>query len=150
MTGTEDELIAYIEDKRPEFEAMPPEAIAFPRTANNISKFKDSVTLYVKGTPMHIRGCILFNHLIRERDVTNKYNAILDGEKIKYIKLKTPNPAGQDVISFITELPKEFGLNEYIDYDTMYQKSFLDPLKAILDVIGWQTEKTASLEDFFS
>jgi DNA polymerase elongation subunit (family B) len=150
MTGTEDELIDYIEEKRPEFEAMSPEAIAFPRTANNISKFKDNVTLYVKGTPMHIRGCILFNHLLRERDITNKYNTILDGEKIKYIKLKTPNPAGQDVISFITELPKEFGLNEYIDYDTMFQKSFLDPLKAILDVIGWQTEKTASLEDFFS
>ena len=150
MTGTEDQLISYIEEKRSEFESLEPEQLAFPRTANTISKFRDSVTMFVKGTPQHIRGCIMFNHMIKERDLEHKYNTILDGEKIKYLKLKAPNPAKQDVISFISELPREFDLIKYIDYDTMYQKSFLDPLKAILDVIGWHTEKTASLEDFFS
>ena len=99
---------------------------------------------------MQVGAAILFNHHLKEKGLTNKYNVINDGEKIKYIFLKKPNPIGENVIAFISELPKEFGLTPYIDYDTMFTKSFLDPLKVILDVIGWKTETVATIEDFFS
>ena len=150
MSGTEDDVIKFIEDKRAHFETLSPEEIAFPRSANNISKFRDSALLYRKGTPIHIRGSILFNHYLKQKNLENKYNLILDGEKIKYIFLRKPNPFNENVVSFISDLPREFNLNSYIDYDTMYQKSFIDPMKAILDVIGWQTEKTTTLFDFFT
>jgi DNA polymerase elongation subunit (family B) len=150
MTGTEDDLISYIADKRLEFSSLSADIIAFPRTANNISKFRNPTTIYVKGTPLHIRGAIMYNHMVREKTLENKYNLIMDGEKIKYVYLKVPNRSGENVISFISELPKEFGLTQHIDYDTMFQKSFLDPLKVILDTIGWQTEKQATLFDFFT
>ena len=150
MSGTEDELIQFIADKRAEFETLPPHEIAFPRTGNNISKFMDVSTLYKKGTPIHIRGCIMFNHLLKENKLTNKYNLIQDGEKIRYIFLRVPNPTGGNIMSFITEMPPEFDLTSKIDYDTMFQKSFIDPLQVILDTIGWQTEKQATLFDFFS
>jgi hypothetical protein len=150
MSGTEDDVIKFIEDKRAHFESLSPEDIAFPRSANNISKFRDSALLYRKGTPIHIRGSILFNHYLKQKNLENKYNLILDGEKIKYIFLRKPNPFNENVVSFISDLPREFNLNSYIDYDTMYQKSFIDPMKAILDVIGWQTEKTTTLFDFFT
>ena len=150
MTGTEDEMIQYIADKRVEFSSLPAESISFPRTANNVSKFRNPVTIYNKGTPLHIRGTIMYNHMVREQNLENKYNLIMDGEKIKYIYLKVPNKSGENVISFISQLPREFGLTDFIDYDTMFQKSFLDPLKVILDTIGWQTEKQATLFDFFT
>ena len=150
MSGTEDELIAYVEDKKKEWFSLPPEVIGFPRTANNVDKFSDSMTLYKKGTPMHVRGAILFNHFLKEKKLINKYNLINPGEKIKYLYMKTPNPTGENVISFISEFPKEFNFNSFIDYDTMYQKGFIDPLQGILDAIGWQTEKTATLFDFFT
>ena len=150
MTGTEDDVIAYIDEKRQEFNAMSPEMIGFPRSCNNLNKFMDGTTLYKKGTPIHVRGGIMFNHFLKERKLGGKYNVIQNGEKIKYIFLKTPNLSGENVISFISELPPEFGLTQYVDYDKMYQKSFIDPLKVILDTIGWQTEKQATLFDFFS
>jgi DNA polymerase elongation subunit (family B) len=150
MEGTEEQLIEYIAEKRTEFNQLPPEEIAFPRTGNNISKFMDVSTLYKKGTPIHIRGCIMFNHLLRQNKLTNKYNIIQDGEKIRFIFLRVPNPTGGNIMSFITELPTEFDLHSRIDYDTMFQKSFIDPLQVILDTIGWQTEKQATLFDFFS
>jgi len=150
MTGTEEQLIDFIATERAKFDAMAPEQISFPRTANNISKFRDPATIYVKGTPLHVRGAIMFNHMVRERKVGNKYNLINDGEKIKYCYLKVPNRTGENVISFINQLPKEFDLNDFIDYDIMWQKAFIDPLKVILDTIGWQTEQQASLFDFFS
>ena len=92
----------------------------------------------------------MFNHLIRQNELTNKYNIINDGEKIRFIFLRVPNPTGGNIMSFITELPPEFDLHKMIDYDTMFQKSFIDPLQVILDTIGWQSEKTATLFDFFS
>ena len=150
MEGTEEQLIEFIADKRQEFEKKSPDEIAFPRTGNNITKFMDVASLYKKGTPIHIRGCIMFNHLLRQQKLTNKYNIIQDGEKIRFIFLRTPNRIGSNVISFITEFPHEFDLHDKIDYDLMFQKSFIDPLQVILDTIGWQTEKTASLFDFFS
>ena len=149
MAGTEDDLIEYIEKHREIHMNLPPEQVAFPRTANNLGKFRDATTLYRKSTPIHVRGSLLYNHYLKERKVANKYNTINDGEKIKFAFLKTPNPIGQNVIAFISQLPKEFGLMDYLDYDTMYSKGFLDPLQGILDTIGWKTEKVATLEDFF-
>ena len=150
MSGTEDDLIDYIATKRQEWESLPPEVIGFPRTANNVDKFSDAVTLYKKSTPMHVRGSLLFNFYLKKHKLTNKYNLINPGEKIKYIQLKTPNPTGENVMSFISEFPSEFGFNSFIDYDIMYQKGFLDPLQGILDPIGWKTEKQATLFDFFT
>ena len=150
MTGTEEDVIAFIEEKRKEFNTLEPQDIAFPRTANNISKFRDHTTLYKKGTPIHVRGSIMFNHYIKQRELSQRYELIQDGEKIRFVFLRTPNPTGENVISFINELPKEFELTQYLDYDTMYKKSFIDPLQTILDSIGWKTEHTATLFDFFT
>ena len=149
MSGTEDDLIEYIDTHRKEHPNLPMDEVSFPRTANNITKFKDNVTLFRKGTPMHVRAAILFNYLVLDRKLDNKYNLIGNGEKIKYVHLKVPNPSSQNVIAFINEFPQEFGLTEFIDYDIMYEKGFLDPLKSILDVIGWKTEHVTTLEDFF-
>ena len=106
MSGTETQLIDYIEKCRKEHKKTELPLISFPRTANNITKFRNSVTLYEKGTPMHIRASILFNHLLREKKLENKYNFINDGEKIKYMNLTMPNPAGENVIAYINEFPR--------------------------------------------
>ena len=150
MSGTEDDVINYIEEKRKEHAQLPVDKVAFPRGCNNLNKFKDPVTLYRKSTPKHVRGALLHNHYLKVHGVENKYNVINDGEKIKFAELKTPNPIGEDVVSFISELPEEFGLHKYLDYDMMFEKGFIAPLKAILDVIGWKTEKVNTLDDFFS
>ena len=150
MGGTEDQLIDFIDTKKREWESLSPEEIGFPRTANNVGKYADAVSLYKKSTPMHIRGALMFNHYLKQKEITHKYNFINAGDKIKYIHLRTPNPTGENVMSFISEFPPELGLNKFIDYDTMYQKGFIDPLKGILDVIGWKTEKQATLFDFFT
>ena len=106
--------------------------------------------IYSKGTPINVRGSLLFNHHIKEKKLTNKYSLIQNGEKIKYCYLKKPNPIYENVISFIQDFPKELGLNSYIDYDTQFEKGFLEPLKVILNAIGWADEKKVTLDSFFS
>ena len=150
MSGTEEDVIKFISDSRDKFKELPPEEIAFPRTASDIRKYESSSNIYAKGTPIHCRGALLFNHYIKERKLTNKYSLINNGEKIKFLYLKKPNIIHENIISFISDFPRELGLDKYIDYDLQFEKSFVDPLKAILDAIGWKTEQKVGLEDFFS
>ncbi len=150
MNGTEEEVIDYIEESRAKFRKLPPEDIAFPRTASNVQKYKAHSTIYAKGTPIHIRGALLFNHYVKQKNLDNKYSPIGNGEKVKFLYLKKPNIIQENVISFIQDFPHELGLDKYIDYDLQFDKSFVEPLKAILDAIGWNVEKTVNLELFFS
>jgi len=150
MNGTEEDIIDYIDACRKEFKTLPAEEISFPRTASNVDKYRAHSTIYSKGTPIHIRGALLFNHHVKKNKLDNKYSLIQNGEKIKFCYLKKPNIIHENIISFIQDFPREIGLDAYIDYDLQFDKSFLEPLKIILDAIGWNVEKTVNLELFFS
>ncbi len=150
MSGTEEQVIKFIDKCRSDFKKLPPEQISFPRTASDVRKYRSQSDIYMKGTPIHIRGALLFNHYIKEKNLTNKYSLIGNGEKIKFIYLKKPNIIQENIISFIQDFPTELGLDKYIDYELQFEKSFLEPLKSILDAIGWKTEHTTTLESFFN
>jgi DNA polymerase elongation subunit (family B) len=150
MTATEDEMIDFIVECRKTFKSLPPQDIAFPRSVSEINKWKSSSTMYGKGCPIHVRGTILYNYWTKQKGLDNKYPAIQSGEKIKFVYLKTPNPIRENVMSFIQDFPKELGLDSYIDYDLQFEKSFIEPIKAILDCIGWDVERTNTLEAFFT
>ena len=150
MNGTEEDVINFIDKCREEFKSLPPEQIAFPRTASDVRKYHSAADIYNKGTPIHIRGALLFNHYIKQKKLTNKYSLISNGEKIKFVYLKKPNIIQENIISFIQDFPKELGLDKYVDYDLQFEKSFVEPLKSILDSIGWNVEKTVNLELFFA
>jgi DNA polymerase elongation subunit (family B) len=149
MNATEEDVINFIDKCRAEFKQLPPEEIAFPRTASDIRKYHSHSDIYMKGTPIHCRGALLFNHYVKEANLTNKYSLIGNGEKIKFVYLKKPNIIQENIISFIQDFPTELGLDKYIDYELQFEKSFVEPLKAILDAIGWSVEKTVNLELFF-
>ena len=154
MSGDEKELNDFLIDFRKEFEDLPPEEIAYPRSVNGVRKFYSDSSIYRKGTPMHIKGALVYNHMIRERKLTRKYPIIQNGDKIKYLELRQPNPLGCNVISFPAKLPKELDILKYVDYDSQYEKSFIDPLSFITNNIGWKIDRSfgtqTTLEDFFN
>jgi len=150
MNATEDDVIEFIEDARNKFKQLPPEEISFPRSASDVVKYQAHSTIYSKGTPIHIRGALLYNYYVKKHKLDNKYSLIQNGEKIKFCYLKKPNIIHENIISFIQDFPHEIGLDKYIDYDLQFEKAFLEPLKAILDAIGWNVEKTVNLESFFA
>ena len=150
VNKTEDDMISMIETYREEFRSQSISDIAFPRGVNGLEKFADKNTVYGKGCPIHVRGALLHNHLIKTRHLEKQYPLIQEGEKIKFIHLKEPNHIRSDIIAFSQVLPKEFDLHDKIDYNMQFEKSFLEPLKIILDSIGWKTEEVSSLEDFFA
>ena len=146
MSGNESDVQDYIDKFRREFESMTPEEIAFPRGCNNIAKNSSPATIYGKGCPMHVRGALLYNFWVKKKKLTHKYPLIQEGEKVKYVMLNTPNKTNENVVSFFQTLPPELGLNGSIDYELQFTKSFLQPLQVILDTLGWDAEKTNTLE----
>jgi DNA polymerase elongation subunit (family B) len=150
LRGTEDDIHKFIEEFKAEFKKLPPEDISFPRGINGLNKYSDTTTIYKLGTPIHVKGAILYNNFLKSNNLTKKYQLIQEGEKIKFTYLKKPNPFKDTVISYPTRLPKELGLHDYIDYDLQFEKAFLEPIKIILDCMNWTTEKISTIEDFFS
>ena len=149
INGTESDIHKFIEDFRNEFKQLPAEDISFPRGLNGLKEYSDNVTLYKKGTPIHVKGAILYNTKLKAMKLDKKYALIQEGEKIKFTYLKQPNPMKDTVISYPNRLPVEFGLQEFIDYDMQFNKAFLEPIKVILDCMNWTTEQQNSLESFF-
>ena len=149
ISGTEDDVIEYIEKFKEKFFGLNMENVAFPRSVNGLKKYRDPAAVYKKGTPIHVKGSLIYNHMLKINKLTRKYPTIKEGEKVKFTYLRDPNPAGDKVISVLNSLPKEFELEKYIDYDTQFEKAFIEPLKGVLDVIGWDTERRSSLDNFF-
>ena len=149
MSKQESDLHIFIADFKKEFMNMSAEQISFPRSCNNMRKYGSSKDVFIKGTPIHVKGALIYNHQIKEFQLQNKYPYIQEGDKIKFIKLLQANPFKFDVISYVTQLPKEFNLQKYIDYEIQFEKTFLDPMRFILNSIGWEHEKRANLEAFF-
>ena len=149
MSKEQKDLHNLVADFRKEFFDMKAEQIAFPRSCNNLRKYRDHANIFIKGTPIHVKGALIYNYQIHKLGLQQKYPLIQEGDKIKFIKLKEANPFKFDVISYMTNLPPEFKLQQYVDYDTQFEKTFLDPMRFILDAIGWKAEPQASLEAFF-
>lgn len=149
MNTDNDTVIDYIANFRQEFEKLPFDEIAFPRGINNIDKYYDPVTLCGKSCPMHVRGALVFNKLIADFKLLDKYQPIVDKDKIKFAYLTLPNKAMQNTIATPSHLPPEFELHDSIDYEMQFNKAYLEPIRNILDAIGWQTERFNTLEDLF-
>ena len=150
INQTNDDIIDFIEQIKQDTKQQGYLNIAFPRGCNGLQKYSNRTKIYWERTPIQVRGALLYNHYVRSNDLTHKYPLIQEGEKIKFLYLKMPNPIGENVISFFNTLPAEFNLDKYVDYKTQFDKSFYDPLSNVLECIGWDTERKVSLMSFFN
>ena len=149
MNDSEDALIKFVADFKEVFKTLSPEEVAFPRSCNYLDKYVDPNSIYKKGTPIHVKGALIYNHYILKNKLQRKYPLIKDGDKIKFLMLRQPNTVKDTVVSFATKIPYEFDLHKYVDYETQFTKTFTDPLRFVLDSIGWKLEREATLESFF-
>ena len=153
MSGDEKMLNTFIQEFREEFMKLPPEDIAYPRSCNGVEKFRGESSLFAKGTPIHVRGAILYNHLVNKQKLDSKYPLIQEGDKIRFLHLRQPNIYQSSAFSFITKVPRELDIYDKIDYDEQYTKSFVEPLRVITEKMNWLIDSSygiqGSLEEFF-
>jgi DNA polymerase elongation subunit (family B) len=149
INGNNDDIIKYIDKVKEDTKKQNYINIAFPRGVNGLTKYRSPISIYQKATPIHVRGALLYNYYVNKHNVSHKYARIQEGEKIKYIYLKEPNPISENVISFMGKIPVEFNVEKYIDYTLQFEKSFYEPLKNVLECIGWDSSKKVSLLQFF-
>ena len=150
MNKSEEDMQKFVSDFREEFMNMPFELVASPRSVSEIDKYLDKGQIFKKGTPINAKGAIMYNYMIKKLKLDKKYEAITNGQKIKYSYLKMPNPIACNVIASPGSLPAEFNLDKYLDRATQFEKSYLEPIKTIVEAIGWKAEKTYTLEDLWA
>ena len=146
-------LREFVDNFRDEFYNMPFEDVAFPRGCRYINKWHEkeerSEVVYKKGTPIHVRGALLYNDLIKKKKLQKKFNYVHEGDKIKFCYMKLPNPLRENVFAVPQVLPNELGLQEYVDYEKQFEKTFKEPLNHLCEVVGWSLDKRYTLDDFF-
>lgn len=172
--GTESDVQEYVKSVKEEYYKNSIEDIAFPRGITELGKYDRQVVekmlqtaskeelpilkkkleaksdCYVLGTPIHVKAALLYNKLIDDLSLGQKYTKIKDRERVKFVYLKTPNPIGEEVIGFQEKLPPEFGISNYVDWDKMFDKSYTTAMTTITDILGWELTKANNLSDFFS
>jgi len=150
LTQDENSLIDYIDNFKQVFFASQPEDISFPRGVNGLEKYASKSTVFTKGTPIHVKGALIFNHMLDKMKLNKLYTKIGDGDKIRFLYLREPNPTGDRVISYVGKIPPEMKLTQYVDYNLQFEKTFLEPLIGLLDAVKWSHERKNTLEGFFS
>ena len=154
INGTEKELNTFIQEFRKEWLGLKPNLIAFPRSCNGLGKWATTNGIFKKGCPMHVKGALLYNYQLKEKNLIKKYPEIMEGEKIKFVYLKNPNPFQTNVFTFLTDCPTELDVQKYVDYEKQFEKSFVDPLLFITNAIQWQIDESygtqTTLLDFFN
>jgi len=153
VQGEEKDLHDFIAEFKDEFYKLPPESVAFPRSVSSVKTLSNAEIrngpILEKGTPIHVRGAILYNYMVKKNEIDKQYPIINNGEKIKFTYMTLPNPLRQNVFAFQDYLPRELDLAQYVDYNTQFNKSFIEPLSVILGSIGWTAEPVSTLESFF-
>lgn len=149
LTKDEKTLKEFVADMEKRWYKLHHSEIAFPRTCNGVTQYTDSNTIYKKGTPIHVKGAIVYNYLLASKNLEKKYQYIREGDKIKFLYLKEPNPLGVNVITFTSQIPEEFSIEKYVDYEVMFEKAFLDPLNSLISIVNWQIKEKATLEGLF-
>lgn len=151
MTDTEDAAQKTIADFKKRFLSSPVEDICSPRGVNDLDKwFVPDNEEFKKGTPFHVKAALTYNRWIRKMGLETRYRLINSGDKIKFTYLLKDNPTGNNAIAFPDILPPEFGLDNYVHRVLQYEKSYLDPMKSIFDVIGWNVVKKNTLDEWFT
>lgn len=141
-------LIKYIEEFRKEFDKLPFEEIASPSGVNGMDTYFDPNNIYIKGTPQHVKGALIYNSLLAKHNLTSKYPRIYNGDKIKTAYLTKLNPVFDTVISSVGRLPPELNLDPYIDRDKQFEKTFLTPLANMCETFGWHVEELNTIDDY--
>ena len=149
MTTDEKDTQKAIQTFRNHFMTLQPHEVAFPRGVSDVFKWRDRDTIYKSGCPIHVRGALLYNKLLKDLKLTKKYTEIKNGEKIKFLYLDPKNPIKENVIAFPDYLPEEFGLHRYIDRGLQLEKAFLAPIRPVLGAMNWREEEVVDLTDFF-
>ena len=150
ISGDEKATQEFILDFKNEFKQLDPELVAFPRGVTDITSWIDNKMLYKKGCPIHVRGSLVYNNFVRKKKLTNQYELIRNGDKIKFAYLRLPNQVRENVVAFPNNLPREMNLHSYVDYEKQFEKTFIEPITPILEAVGWSVKEEATLEDFFA
>jgi len=142
LNNNTSELITTIKEYKKEFVKLQPNEIAFPRSISDVEKYIDEILIYKKGTPIHVRGALLYNHAINKLSLGNRYKKIFSGDKIKFLYLKVPNTNNnENIIAFLDKLPPEFQFEKYIDYETQFEKCFVNAVNILTKSFNYDVIK---------
>ena len=92
-----------------------------------------------KGAGAHARAANIYNQLLSDLHIAEKYEKIKPGDQLRYCYVNDTNPYGVNIIAFRENIPEEFKSIFTINYDLMFEKIFLSSLKGYIGVMKFNS-----------
>jgi len=113
-----------------------------------------SIADFEKGTPAHVKAGIAYNRLLKFFNCPYKHEPIRDGDKVKWVYLKT-NPLGLEGLAFKDyNDPKQVMdfVEQYIDRDEIYKAELENKIDDFYKALKWEKASTEAqtAKKFFS
>jgi len=125
LFGTPQDYYNSVNEFRTSFMKAEPDTVAKTSSVNGIQEYLERDGTIRKGCPKHSRAAINFNKYIEKLGLVNEYPAIKEGDKIRFIGLKEPNPIKSYTIGWIGSMPKPLeALRPYFDYEDQFEAIF--------------------------
>lgn len=141
-----EELLKFIDQTKKEYLKLDFIDMANPTGVNGMDKYN----LNSKRIPIHVYGSLIYNLYIENKKLSDRYQLITDKNKIKISYIKQPNCMGSHVISVPNNIfPDELKDKIELDYDRMFDKNFMNPIKRFLEVVNWDDVRQYDLDDAF-
>lgn len=144
LLGTESEIQDQISGFKKEYMELDVSDVARASGVSDIEKAVDSSGAFVSGAHYAAKACISYNRLV-DANPDMGLTPIESGDKVAIVLLKDNNPIGQKYLAFPDYLPPELDLHKWVDYQSLFTASFIDPIQSLLDVVGWNWKKRVNL-----
>lgn len=149
MNGENKQLLDTIDAFKLEYMKQDIDQISTPRGVNDMGKWVDASGNYKLRIPYHVKASHEFNRLLKQAGLTDM-TPIQNGDKVRIISLLPSSPVTGNYIAYKGDLPKELGLHQYIDRETLFEKTFLSPVESFTKHIGWKHLDKHDVSDFFA
>lgn len=144
LLGTEEEVQTLISGYKEEYMKLSVDDIAKASGVSDIEKCVASDGSFISGAHFAAKACVGYNRLV-EKNEDLGLPMIESGDKVQMVLLKPGNPFGQNYFAYPEFFPEELGLGKWVDYQAAFEKSFIDPIQSILDVVGWSHKRRVNL-----
>jgi DNA polymerase elongation subunit (family B) len=161
MNKSADDIGADLISFKTNLPNLPISKIAKGGAIKELSKYDDGkwkpgipISSYEKGTPAHVKAGIAYNRLLKFFNCPFKHEPIRDGDKVKWVYLRS-NPLGLEGLAFRDyNDPKEIMdfITQYIDRDEIYESELENKIVDFYTALGWDkpTLETQTAKKFFS
>lgn len=128
------------------FKSLPVEDYSFVMGLSDYEKYSTKCNGFVtcKGMPAHVKAAYHYNILLEKLNISNEYETIDTGDKVRFFYVNQPNKYGINAIAYKYYYPDEFKSIFEPDIEKMFEKIIFSIIERFYEAVSWKLSKPSA------